>query len=80
MNTQRISRHVPITKQNPAIHIPVKDVAEAKKKIQELTEADLKNPKITDNVGGLQVFQDGEWCEYYDGEGRDIDQIIEEEE
>ena len=25
------------------------------------------------NAGGLQVFEDGDWCEWEDADGRDID-------
>ena len=27
------------------------------------------------NAGGLRVFEDGEWVDWYDSEGRDIDEI-----
>jgi hypothetical protein len=67
---------VPIEKTE---HYYVKTVVEGIKKYKELTERDLKDPTVTDNVGGLEVFEDGEWCEYYDGTGRNIDGIIEEE-
>ena len=32
------------------------------------------------NAGGLEIFEDGEWSEYYDEHGNDIDQIIEDRE
>ena len=28
------------------------------------------------NAGGLEVFENGEWNEYYDEQGRDIDEIM----
>ena len=28
------------------------------------------------NAGGLEVFEDGEWSDYYDKEDRDIDEIM----
>jgi hypothetical protein len=71
------ARNVPITKQNPAVYYPVCNVNEAVDKLKELAKKDLKDPKVSDNVGGLEVFQDGEWSEYYDDTGNDIDEIIE---
>lgn len=72
------ARNVPITKRNPALYFSVKDVDVAIVKLKELAKADLKNPNVSDNVGGLEIFEDGDWCEYYDDKGRDIDDIIEE--
>jgi hypothetical protein len=34
---------------------------------------------VCQNAQGLQVFEDGEWCEWYDDEGRDIDEWSEDE-
>ena len=31
------------------------------------------------NTGGLEVFEDGEWVDYYDKDGRDIDEHFEED-
>lgn len=61
-------------------YYPVKDVKGAIKVIQRLTKKDLENENIVSNASGLEVFEDGVWGEYYDEEGRDIDQIIEEAE
>ncbi len=35
---------------------------------------------VESNVGGLEVFENGEWSEYYDSKDRDIWEVIEEEE
>ena len=43
--------------------------------LQKLTAADLGNPLVTANVTGLEVFEDGEWCEWYDEHGNDIDNL-----
>ncbi|MGV8150021.1 MAG: hypothetical protein ACLKAN_13570 [Alkaliphilus sp.] len=52
---------------------PVKSVEEAKKKIDELTKRDLANDSITDNVGGLEIFEDNDWTEWTSDEtGNDI--------
>ena len=71
------SSKVPITKTSLEVY-PVNDINEAIIKIKELTERDLKIKDVTDNVGGL-------WCnskkeEYIDDEGRDIMEIIDNEE
>ena len=55
----------------------VSSVNEAIEKIRQLTKEDLKNRDIIANAYGLEIF-DGEWSEYYDEEGRDINEIIED--
>lgn len=42
----------------------VKSVKEGKTLIDKKADADLKNPFITDNAFGLEVFESGEWCEW----------------
>jgi len=45
------------------------------RKIVELTQADLREDSgVTSNVMGLEEFLDGEWVEWYDDEGYDIDE------
>lgn len=68
-------RNVPATKDNPIEYHEVASVREATKVFKQLAKADLKNQSVSDNVGGLEVFEGGEWSEYYDEEGRDIDEI-----
>jgi len=63
----------------PEYH-PVKSVQEAIEVIKKLAENDLKNAEVTDNACGLEIFKDGEWIEYYDEEGRDILEIMRDEE
>lgn len=46
--------------------------------IQALTIADLENDDIFSNVMGLCVYEDGEWTEWYDEEGEEIDIYITE--
>ena len=62
-----------------ARYFKVNDVEEAKKKIEELTQEDLKNKLVEDNVGGLEIFEDGKWSEYYNEDGNDIMQILKED-
>ena len=45
---------------------------EAKTKLDELTQRDLKDSSVMDNVGGLEVFESGEWCEWSNERGDDI--------
>lgn len=54
----------------------VKNEKEAVAVYKNLIDLDLKNPKVTDNSGGCEVFEDGEWSEYYNAEGCDIDEIV----
>ena len=42
--------------------------------LDRLGEFDIENG-IQANVGGLEVFEDGEWTEWYDEEGNDIDNL-----
>ena len=56
----------------------VSSVNEAIEKIKQLTKEDLKNEDVIANAYGLEIFEDGEWSEYYDEEGRNIDEIMEE--
>ena len=58
----------------------VEGVEEAKKVLKQLTLRDLENKDVVANGGGLEVFKDRDWEEYYDELGRDIWEIIEEEE
>lgn len=43
-------------------------------KIEILVQADLRDPDIWGNVFGLCVLEDGEWVEWYDGEGNTLDE------
>lgn len=56
----------------------VKSLDEAKEKIDTLAKADLKDNGIGSNVFGLEEFVDGEWSEYYNDDGMDITEIMEE--
>lgn len=68
-----------------AFHVPVKTLGEAKLILNTLANYDLfqlENKIKPDycNAGGLEVFEnveDGEWSEWMDEEGRNIDEIDE---
>jgi hypothetical protein len=64
-----------------AFHVEVKTPLEARKILDTLARYDLfqlehnVKPDFA-NAGGLQVFEDGEWTEWYDEEtGDSIDEI-----
>ena len=54
-------------------HYPVKSPEEAKAKLDKLAQRDLRDSSVFDNAGGLQVYEEGEWTEWYDENGNDID-------
>lgn len=61
-------------------HVPVDGVIEAKKILDVLARYDafqFENNIKPDycNAGGLEVFEDGEWCEWYSEDGYCIDEI-----
>jgi hypothetical protein len=47
-------------------------------KINELAKKDLRNPNISANAFGLEVFEYGQWSEWYDNDGNDIDTLADE--
>ena len=63
-----------------SLYVNVKNVKEAILVIDALTRRDLKDERITDNAMGLQVFENGEWCDYYNKDGEDINEIMDREE
>ena len=67
---------VPMT----SFKVPVKNAKEAVKILEVLADYDefqFKHKVKPDysNVQGLEEFDGKEWCEYYDDEGRDIQEI-----
>jgi len=56
--------------------IEVSDIEGAILVIHTLTQRDLNDDRVTDNVMGLEEFNDGEWSEYYNNDGESIDDII----
>lgn len=41
-------------------------------KINNLSKRDIRK-NVFSNAFGLEVFEDGEWCEWYDEDGNDIE-------
>ena len=41
-------------------------------KINQFAKRDLKNKNVFSNAMGLEVFEDGDWSEWYDENGDDI--------
>jgi hypothetical protein len=54
---------------------PVRSIPEARKKLKELEKRDLKDKRITDNIGGLNMNTDDEEVTWYCEKcGGDIDE------
>jgi hypothetical protein len=61
---------------------PVKNIQEAKKILDTLAEYDLYQCEHNikpdySNAGGLQIFEDGEWIDWMNEDGYDIDEVDE---
>ncbi|MFQ5827098.1 MAG: hypothetical protein ACE5IA_07050 [Dehalococcoidia bacterium] len=59
---------------------PAATVEEAKATIKRLTLQDLADPTVQSNAYGVEEYEDGGWHEYYDSEGRNIDDLMDKEE
>lgn len=59
---------------SPAEELPVESPDRAIEVLRSLATRDLWNHRVHSNAGGLQVFHDGEWEEWYSEEGEDIDE------
>ena len=62
-------------------HVQVGSPDEAMKILTILAEYDafqFENNVKPDycNMGGLEVYEDGEWCEWHDEYGRDIEDLL----
>jgi hypothetical protein len=67
-----------------AFNVDVQTPQEAHKILQVLADYDLfqyENRVKPDyaNAGGLNVFEDGEWCSWYDEDGDSIDEWAEKQ-
>lgn len=63
-----------------AFEVEVQSLVEAKRLLIVLADYDIfqfENHIKPDycNAGGLMVFEDGEWTDFYDAENRNIDEI-----
>ncbi len=63
-------------------YYPADSIKDAKRTLELLAQYDLfqmehnVKPDYA-NVGGLEVFEDGEWIDWYDEDGNDIDGVDE---
>jgi len=62
---------------NKPAYYPVSTPQEAYKKIVELSAVQLMNPNVFSNAFGLEVFEDGEWSEWYNEYGEDVSEAFE---
>ena len=75
--------HIPQIPGEP-FHVSVESPQEAVKVLNILAEYDNfqfeQNIKPDySNAAGLEVFEDGEWCEWYSEDGESIDEFAESE-
>lgn len=68
------SSHLPIRKGDLETYA-VKNLQDAKEQLDYLSNRDLENDWITDNVGGLEVSNNGEWEEWENEDGDNIDDV-----
>jgi len=61
----------------PEYHL-VSDPVSAKDTLNALAEVDLRDDRVWGNAGGLEVYEGGEWYEWYDEEGRSMGDLLEE--
>lgn len=57
---------------NSGKRYPAPSVKDAIVRLQILTDIDLSDASVYSNAGGLEVFRDGEWEEWYDDDGNDV--------
>ena len=59
-------------------HYPVNSPEHGAELINALANSQLLDESITDNAFGLEVFEDGEWTEWMDEGGNDVDYLCDE--
>lgn len=67
--------HANSINKNPVYH-DVKSINDAIIIINAIAQEELLNEDIEFNAFGLEVYEDDDWSEYYDEEGRDISEIM----
>lgn len=50
--------------------------AEGLEVVKKWVKADLANPAIDTNVFGMEIFEDGQWTEWYDEDGQSLTDIL----
>jgi len=48
--------------------------------LQRLADRDLHSDSVSLNAGGLEIFENNEWTEWYDSDGRDAWAIMKDNE
>lgn len=75
--------HIPQVRGEP-FYVTVRDVGEAKRVLSILADYDLFQlehnikPDYA-NAQGLEVFEDGEWVEWWNDDGEDISDVVRRE-
>ena len=59
--------------------VDVKNIDQAKGCLKGFGQSEVDNENIGWNAGGLEVFENGEWSEWYNENGSDIREVMEEE-
>lgn len=72
--------HIPQVPMKTFYYVDVKDVQEAQKILNVLWNYDIfqfenKIKPDYSNASGLEIYEDGEWCEWCNDEGEDISEI-----
>lgn len=73
--------HIPNVPREP-YYVEVSTVYDAKQILNALANYDLYlgEDVIGTNVQGLMIWEDGEWCDWYDSRGRDIHEVMDAQE
>jgi hypothetical protein len=58
----------------------VENIEQAKGALKALGHSEVRDDRIIWNAGGLEIYENGEWCEWYSEDGLDIKEIMNEEE
>jgi len=64
---------------NKPCYFPVATPEEGNEVITRRAKHQLKNPSIVSNAFGLEVYEHGEWCEWYNEFGEDINELFDED-
>jgi hypothetical protein len=67
-------RNVPNAPTYQDVATPAEGLEVAKKWVK----ADLANPSIESNAFGMEIFEDGEWTEWYDDQGQSLDDLLDD--
>jgi hypothetical protein len=60
------------------VRIPVTSVEDAIRVLDVLAMSEVEDETVYLNAGGLEVMEGTEWVDWYDDDGRNIDEIMAE--